>query len=80
MVSTQLLKPLSLSVLKPLSLHDPGCRQDLCTATEKDLQRRGCVDYTATAAELLDSFNIRQSFQVKDYFKGEHCLNSSLAL
>ena len=48
------------------------CREALCKATEKELQARGCEDHTTTAAALLQSYQIRQSFRVKDYFKGDH--------
>ena len=54
------------------------CRQALCKETELELFRRGCAHYITTAAELLDTFNIKQSFHVQDYYKGvntsSHCL------
>ena len=46
------------------------CRQDLSTATERELQSRGCLEYGAIAAELLDSYGIKQSLRVKDYYRG----------
>ena len=45
-------------------------RQYLCTTLERELARRGCVDYTPRASQLLNSFNIKQSFTVKDYHRG----------
>ena len=56
--------------LAPLDVALSTCRQDLCATVERELRDRGCQDYSVRASQLLDTFEVKKSLTVKDYFKG----------
>ena len=51
-----------------------NCRKDLRAATERELGIRGCVECSASAADLLSRHNVKQLFRVKEYHRGANCL------